>query len=300
MAARGRPASPVAVRRRPGDLVGIRDVSGLEASILTTASRVEGDTVACFSSSPAMCSRKSSVDQSVFADPRTVNLCGRRSASARPGDGGHEQAAGQVARRPEEDHALDHVGRLSLAAAGGTRRRWHAPPLLRRAGGRRAAGRAHPRSCTGLLRTCGSVVVTSPMGDDPLYTCGTEAAVCYFPDVTTFATRRAACSFVVWFWCRLRTPRRGQMSAEQALEAVREHGITQVEEVQQEALALAHQAGVALRHHPPCLLGSSEDEPRVVDTQVEDRDQEEAQRRRRRDRCPEQLRGSVGSMWIFS
>ncbi len=55
---------------------------GWKLSIRTTASRVAGVTVACSSSLPAMCSRKSSVDQSVRSDPTMVNPGGSSSASA--------------------------------------------------------------------------------------------------------------------------------------------------------------------------------------------------------------------------
>ena len=66
--------------------------------MLTTPSRAAGETVACSCSLPAMCWRKSSVDQSLMSDPTIVNPGGRSSASANWATAGSRR---RLVRSPE-------------------------------------------------------------------------------------------------------------------------------------------------------------------------------------------------------
>ena len=97
-------SSPITRRTSSGRVTS----AGWKLSMLTTRSRVAGVTVACSCSLPAMCSRKSSVDQSVMSDPTMVNPGWQQLGLGQLGDRRQQQAAGQITGSSEEDHALDH------------------------------------------------------------------------------------------------------------------------------------------------------------------------------------------------
>ena len=81
---------------------------GRKSSIATTASRVDGATVACSSSPPAMWSRKSATDHSVRSDPTIVRPRGSCPASASWAIAGNSKRLVKISGRSEEHDPFDH------------------------------------------------------------------------------------------------------------------------------------------------------------------------------------------------